>query len=144
MPDPPTRIAKVCDPDANVIGYVCTPIHTRRWQGLAAWIVLFTLLVFLALVSARSASDKTNRLIRDNQAAIASLNATKVDIVSLKKTNCGLRRFLVSAATARRATARSETGRRRASDLRAARGYEAIAGNYPSAGCDKTLREPHP
>lgn len=104
------------------------PIHPWRWRFIALWIIIFSVLVFWAL--------------RSNRSAITEINRDKASIASLERTNCALKEFLQQAEATRLHVASREKGRQRVLDLRAARGYRRLGHLFPQDGCQRTLLKP--
>lgn len=103
------------------------PIHPWRWRFIAVWILIFTVLVFIA--------------IRQNRSAISQINHDKASIIQLERTNCALKSFLLQAEKARLKTAHDDkTPAQKQADLAAAAGYHRLARLFPLDGCKYALR----
>src|SRR5512146_2959649 len=98
-----------------------TVLHSLRLRMLQAWIVIFTIVVIL--------------LYRDNRHQIQALKEQRATAAQLQSTNCGLRKFLITAEKARISSGLSEEGVRRAKDLAAAQGYYKLAQFFTNGRC---------
>ena len=88
-------------------------IHPWRWRALTAWIVIFSVAVFVTLALTRSQT---------------------VDVTKLERTNCGLKIFLLTARRTRLDEAKREVGQAQADDLAAAEGYRLLAERFTAIG----------
>lgn len=115
------------------------PIHPWRWRFLAAWIIIFTALAFIAIRSGRENSSDINRTVIVLKRSNAQLRQSKASIVQLQRTNCGLKQFLLAARAARLRAARIENGAQKASDFEAAKGYKRLASTFTGVGVNCKL-----
>lgn len=89
------------------------PIHPWRWRMLTLWIIIFSVVVGIET--------------QDNRSSIRELKETKANIQSLQATNCGLKKFLLTAKRARTDAASTEKNKVvRKADLEAAKGYAQL------------------
>lgn len=89
------------------------------------WIVIFTFAVGYSIHNSRESVDS----IRNNKASL----------VALQKTNCGLKKFLLTAYKARLDDAKVSKGDRQKSDLDAAKGYLGLASSFRRAAIGRCV-----
>lgn len=114
-------------------------IHPWRWRALGVWIVIFTVIVIWSIHTSNNTSSNANRLAKTNSEIILDLKHTKASVVSLEKTNCSLKVFLLTARKTRydAAVRESKLGDIKAAgqDQQAADGYKQLADRFNTDNC---------
>lgn len=104
--------------------------HRMTSRLLVIWIVVFSIAVGYAVQENRDTTNETTRLVKENAKRISDINRNKAALKSLKKTNCGLELFLL---TARKARFDSYVRFHDSADLEAVRGYEHLIAPFKNS-----------
>jgi hypothetical protein len=119
--------------------------HERRrrdvWKRRAfvVWLMVFTLAVGYSINENRHTTNSVTSLTQENTSRISDLRRNKAQLGALQRTNCGLKKFLL---TARRARWNAYKHSHRQTDLEAVTGYEKLVTPFASKGATGNCKIP--
>lgn len=97
--------------------------YITRWHLLTIWIVVFTIVVY--------------GITKHDRRQIQELKDQKANIGLLQKTNCKLKKYLITSEKFRLRTAQKETGLKQKADLQAAATAAELANSFSNPSCLK-------